>query len=361
MAVTATGTDTYKQLKEAVRLFFMNHNKSRFANAAMWFKMSFFFLSAIAGYGLLLTRGSVSFPLFITGYLLFILSATFFVVNVGHDASHRALFKNKRANAILSYSWNLIGISKQLWEIKHHHSHHVYTNIPHRDVDIAESLLIRLSPSYPYRAHYRYQHLYAPVLYLLFGIFVVFVRDFTLLFSNQLDTHSRRKLPHAFLLRLIGTKLVFLGVSYLIPVWVLPYHWWQILIVYLTCMAISGSLMLLVLVVPHINSDAALSNDDRAINNQNDWALLQIQCTVDSSVESRLLNWLSGGLNTHLVHHLFPHICHVHYIELTRVIRSVLDQKGFEYKQKSFLKSLSDHFRYLKQLGTKPLEGAINR
>ncbi len=360
MAIVTSEVPLYKQLKETVRLFFIEEKESRFGNTVMWIKMIVCFSLAVSGYVLLITGGSHSFYFVVTGYLLYMLGSTLFVVNVGHDASHRALLKNKSANTFLSYSWNLIGISKHLWEIKHHHSHHVYTNIPHQDVDIAESPLLRLSPAYPYRSHYRYQHLYAPFLYLLFGVFVVFIRDFTLFFSGKLDAHSRNNLPRRFWVQLLGTKLVFLFVSYWIPVWILPYAWWQILIVYLTCMAISGSLMLLVLVVPHINGDAVLTVQEPVINNQNDWALLQINCTVDSSAESRLLNWLSGGLNTHLVHHLFPNICHVHYLKLTRVIRTTLTQNGLVYKEKSFLSSITDHFRYLKQLGRKPLAESIN-
>lgn len=137
---------------------------------------------------------------------------------------------------------------------------------------------------------------------------------------------------------------------------VLPFAWWQVLATYLVSIAISGSLILLVLVVPHINEDAALYESDYSIRNQNDWVLHQIHSTVDSSVNSQLLNWFTGGLNTHLVHHLFPNICHVHYLQLTRLIKQMLCEQGIKYKKKTFASSIIDHFKYLKLMGMKPTE-----
>jgi linoleoyl-CoA desaturase len=159
---------------------------------------------------------------------------------VGHDASHQALLDRKAANTILSYAWNLIGISKQLWEIKHHYSHHIYTNIPHQDVDIAESQLLRFSPAYPYRSYYKYQHLYAPLLYSLFGMHIVYVRDFTMYFSIRNTTFATNRLPRYFLIQLLVTKLFYLLVTFIIPLLVLSFAWWQVLLLYIISQAIAG-------------------------------------------------------------------------------------------------------------------------
>lgn len=116
-------------------------------------------------------------------------------------------------------------------------------------------------------------------------------------------------------------------------------------------------MMLLVLAVPHINEAAEKENHDTQVHNQNEWALLQIHSTVDSSTNSQVLHWLSGGLNTHLVHHLFPNICHVHYIPLTRIIQQSLMEQGITYQEKSFGASLVSHFKYLKFLGERRAQG----
>lgn len=346
----------YKDLYEKISYYFTATGKSRKADLRLYFKVAFFFLLQITGYTILITAGVKSLFAIFAGYLIFIIALALFVINIAHDASHQALFKRKSVNHILSYSWNILGISKYLWEIKHHHSHHIYTNIPYKDVDIAESPFLRFSPFYPSRPYYKYQHWYAAFLYLFFGIYIVFVKDFIMFIHQKPKTPGRDKLPRYFLVRLVLTKLVFLIFSFIIPLIVLPFAFWKILAIYLVSLAISGSLMLLVLIVPHINEAAALNNDNFIIKNKNDWALLQIQTTVDSSVNSQILNWFTGGLNTHLAHHLFPNICHIHYIQLTRIIKQVLSERGILYKENSFSSSLFNHFRYLKMMGMNPAE-----
>lgn len=348
--------EVYKDIKERINNYFEAAGKSRKADHVLYIKMLFFSLLPITGYIILLTVGVKSLPAVYAGYLIFTIGLTLFVITVAHDASHHALLNSRSGNNILSYSWNFLGISKCLWEIKHHYSHHTYTNIPHKDVDISESPLIRFSPFYPYRAYYKYQYLYAPFLYFLFGIFITYVKDFIMFFNKNFKSHGRDKLPRHFFVQLLFTKLLFLLISFIIPLMVLPFPFWKILAIYLFSLALSGSLILLVLIVPHINEDAALYEPDYSIKKQNDWALLQIRTTVDSSVNSRLINWLTGGLNTHLAHHLFPNICHVHYMQITKIIKQVLSERGIRYKEKNFFLSLSDHFRFLKLMGMRPAE-----
>ena len=344
----------YKLLKDRITNHFQSAGVSRKANSTLYFKVILYILLSASAYTALILIGSKSLFIAFLIYLSLFICLGLFVVTIAHDASHQAISNYKMVNHILSFSWNIIGISKYLWEIKHHHSHHIYTNIPHKDVDIAESPLLRFSPSYTYRPIYKFQHFYAPFLYLMFGIYIVFVKDFIMLFTIKFKSHKRDKLPKHFLLQLVITKLLFLTVSFIIPLMALPFPLWQTLIIYLASMAISGSLLLLVLVVPHINEEAALYENDYHIKNQDDWAMLQIQTTIDSSVNSKLLNWLSGGLNTHLAHHLFPNICHVHYIQLTRIIKHVLSECGLKHKEVTFSSSIINHFKYLKLMGVKP-------
>jgi linoleoyl-CoA desaturase len=350
-------TGLYTELKQRANLYFEETGKKRVANRVFWIKMVLFAVVTIAGYVMLFRIGKESLFVAFACYLVFTMGSTLFVVTVGHDASHQAILKSRKWNTLLSYAWNLIGMSKYLWEIKHHHSHHIHTNIPHQDVDISESALLRFSTAYPYRSYYRYQHLYAPLLYLLFGSFIVYVRDFTMALSDKLQPYGSDRLPHSFLVRLVVTKMAYLTVNLIVPVLILPFAWWQVVVIHLISQAICGGSMLLVLVVPHLNRDAALRTNKITIRNQHEWTLHQIHSTVDSSGDSHLLNWLTGGLNTHLVHHLFPNICHIHYPPLTRVIKEGLLEQGIPYLEKSFIKSIVDHFKYLRLMGTDPKVG----
>lgn len=338
-------------LKERINRYFEESGKNKKADTALHVKIAIVSIIPVVGYLFLLLYGGRSIYAAAAGYLVYTIGAALFVVNVAHDASHQAISMNRSVNRLLSFSWNIVGISKYLWEIKHHHSHHIYTNIPYEDVDIAESPLLRFSPAYPYKNYYKYQYLYAIPLYGLFGIFIVLVKDFVLLFTEHGKSQAAKSLPPFFLARLIWTKLLYFTISFIIPYTVLPYAWWQVMILFLFSLAIAGALMLLVLVVPHINEKATLPENSVFVKNRNEWVLHQIHCTVDSSPESKPLGWLSGGLNTHLIHHLFPNICHTHYIDLSRIVKQTLQEKGIEYHQKTFTTSIIDHFKYLRVLG----------
>ena len=354
-----TSEDTislYKALKECVDKYFEHKGNSRFADWIFWIKALFFLAIPVAGYLILLEFGAISLLIVVTGYMLLNAGSILLVVNLAHDASHHSLSKNRIVNNIFSYTWNIIGISKYLWDIQHHRSHHNHTGIPQRDVDVAENNWIRYSPTHSYHSYYKYQHLYAPFLYLLFGIFVVYIKDFVMLFSNKLNDYGIDKLPRHFLWRLIWTKLLYIFASVVIPILVLPYAWWVVLIIYLATLSICSGSMLIVLVIPHINEYAFTPEKDVSIKNKDDWALHQLYSNIDSSANSQWLSWLLGGLNTHLVHHIFPNICHIHYLQLTRVIKQTLKKRGIPYKERSFVSGVTDHFKFLKLMGMKPSE-----
>ena len=51
---------------------------------------------------------------------------------------------------------------------------------------------LRVTPSSPHRWYFRYQHLYAPLVYMLFSPFTVFVYDFAFLFRDRLANMDLR-------------------------------------------------------------------------------------------------------------------------------------------------------------------------
>jgi linoleoyl-CoA desaturase len=77
--------------------------------------------------------------------------------------------------------------------------------------------------------------------------------------------------------------------------------------------------------------------------------------TADYSTDSLLARWLIGGLNHHVVHHLCPHICHVHYPELTKIVRATAAEFGVSYREHhSMWQAVVGHFHLLHQLSRKP-------
>ena len=72
--------------------------------------------------------------------------------------------------------------------------------------------------------------------------------------------------------------------------------------------------------------------------------------------KSRWFSWYVGGLNFQIEHHLFPNICHVHYRNISPIVRSTATEFGLPYKSAgTFLNALYSHLRLLRQLGVKPV------
>jgi len=55
----------------------------------------------------------------------------------------------------------------------------------------------------------------------------------------------------------------------------------------------------------------------------------QIETTQDFSPQNPVLNWYMGGLNNQVAHHLFPHISHIHYPSIQKVIQKPVKNSIF--------------------------------
>jgi linoleoyl-CoA desaturase len=85
---------------------------------------------------------------------------------------------------------------------------------------------------------------------------------------------------------------------------------------------------------------------------ENAWAIHQAETTVDFARRSRVMAWLLGGLNFQIEHHLFPHVCHVNYPALAKVVEQTCHDFGVRYTEhKSFRAGLASHYRWLRRMG----------
>jgi linoleoyl-CoA desaturase len=90
-----------------------------------------------------------------------------------------------------------------------------------------------------------------------------------------------------------------------------------------------------------------------------EWAVHQVQTTVDFARKSRVLCWLLGGLNFQIEHHLFSKICHIHYPALSKVVEETCKEFGVRYSSnKTFLSAVASHFRWLVLMG-RPSQGPV--
>jgi linoleoyl-CoA desaturase len=336
-------------VRKAIDNYFKITGQSTKGNLQMYLKIAFFAIWMIAAYVLLLLLVDTVAEVFIF-YLLFGFGAMFFTINVAHDASHQALFKDRRLNKIFSHTWGLVGFSTYFWELKHHDSHHNFVNVIDYDADITPSPLLRLTPRTPYRWFHRYQHVYAFLLYAIFGPFSLIVREFRLLSIRQFGNTTVKHPPHT-LLRLVLLKLTYVGWALVIPALVIPLPFWVVFAAFWVMLMASGMYAIIVLAVPHLNEEALFIEPNAEGVLHTNWYNHVLETTVDYAPKSRLLNWFSAGLNTHVLHHLFPNICHIHYYDLSPIIEDVAKAHGVAYHKMSFWAAIRGHFALVKALG----------
>jgi linoleoyl-CoA desaturase len=59
-----------------------------------------------------------------------------------------------------------------------------------------------------------------------------------------------------------------------------------------------------------------------------------------------------GWLNFQAIHHLFPHISHIHYPQIARIVQRVCHEYGIPYHSYATVRSaFVSHVRHLKYLG----------
>ena len=111
--------------------------------------------------------------------------------NVFHESIHGSLARTRRGNRLLALlSCSLLGVSGYLWRHKHNVLHHRYPNVHGWDDDLETRDNLRLSPEQAWSIRYRFQHLYAPLLYAFTTLEWIFIKDFVQYFTLTMNRYQ---------------------------------------------------------------------------------------------------------------------------------------------------------------------------
>ena len=343
-----------KTLRKKVNNYFSENQLSKYGNRQIIFKTIFFLTVFFLSYFLAISN---QFPPFITLLLAITcgLSSVLIVFNIAHDASHNALFSNKKLNQILTYTFNLVGSNAYMWNILHNKIHHKYPNIADTDPDIYQGApFIRISPRAPHRFYHGYQHIYAPFLYLTYSLYLIYLKDFQdfkVLWKSDYTPPDLKHSAKEYII-LFFSKACYLIYSLIIPLLVLDFLWWQTLIGYLIVHLFMSLLLAAVLIPVHMVDGATFLSSNEKLQIPKSWMANVFENTIDYSRKSKLANYFFGGLNAHLGHHLFPDICHVHLVNITDIIKSTAESNGLYYRNVTMWQAIKSHFKLLKKMGS---------
>jgi len=350
MAGEPAGANSFpKVLRRRLDRFFADQKLSPKADRAMWVKVA-------TGLAVLLGSWVAIYALrpaawaFAGLYLLGGLAQTFLLLNIAHDSNHNAISSNAAVNKTLNYVFDLCGISSYMWRILHHRGHHSCINVHGEDDALSGRGLLRFTPHEPRRPVQRFQHLYALLLYAMFSLDYVFVRDFECFFFPSHDYLTRTKHPLKEYVVLFAGKAFYLTYMLVLPVVLLHKAPLLVLGMFVAVHLIVGLSVALVFQTTHTIDSTyfPLSRDEFDNGVYHIFAT-----TADYATERPVVGWLTGGLNHHIAHHLCPFVCHTHYAALTRIIRQTAAEFGVPYRQHpTMTRAVWHHLVLLKALGS---------
>ena len=341
----------YKTVTERVDAFFNSNKRSRLANVWFYLKSALLISSYALCYYAIYSCSKASFAflaMICMGPLAILIG-----INVAHDAAHDAISKHRITNRCFLHLFDALGANSYMWKNRHVFSHHSFPNILNEDADLKQNPLVRIFPNDVLRKIHRYQFIYAPFLYLLYTLNWLYFRDFKDFRAQKIGSldNLRHKTKE-------WIKLFLFKALYIIAIIVLPLYYSSLslptFILGFICMNFAASITITLALIPsHVAEHSRFPLPDQNGLMPYSWSHHQVLTVIDFATNNSMLNFLFGGFNHHVTHHLFPKICHIHYPKITPIIAKTAMEFSLDYRHEpSFINAYLAHYRLLKNNGT---------
>jgi len=343
-------------LRKRVNEYFKENNISKTGDYRIWIKVILLPLLYLVPFALILAY-SYSNNL-ITFYGLWVLMGIGLAgcgLSVMHDACHGSLSKNKKINNFLGATMlNFAAGSSINWKIQHNVLHHSYTNVDGYDEDISPAGVMRFSPNQPVKPFFRFQAYYAWFFYGLMTFLWATVKDFDQLYRfNKMGlVKSQGKSYNKELFALIVRKVLYYAVFMVLPLILVDVAWYHVLLGWFSMHFTAGLILGIIFQCAHVVPSTEFPAMDSSNKLENDVATHQLITTANFANKNRILSWYVGGLNYQIEHHLFPNICHVHYRQISKIVKQTTEEFGLPYNSTpTFTGALVGHVKFLNKLG----------
>eukprot|EP00892_Ulva_mutabilis_P003155 jgi/Ulvmu1/12840/UM098_0025.1 len=315
---------------------------------------------AILGYASAAYTLYTTFPNLLTGALLG-LGGAWIGLTVQHCGNHGAMSTNTLVNKAMGLCDDLIGGSSLMWRYHHQVSHHIHCNDEALDEDVFSAFpFLRFDTRLPRYSWHRFQHIYMwftfPLLQLGFQI-----SDMVSLASNRTPGASLYGATDFERKSVIAGKIAHWGLLWGIP---MSMHGFAaVLPASMAYVFMEGIVLASTFAVSHnIPETKPLYKGAEAIAAPTDENLAEDYGTRDWGVQQVLTsanwggvvgNFMTGGLNLQVEHHLFPAISFMHYPAIAKVVREECEARGINYASYDTLPEiLSRFYKYMKEAGS---------
>lgn len=346
------GADFYSTLKQRTEDYFQSQNIKSTGNFKLYLKTVIFSLVLASCY---VTLVFLSPPTWLAVTLCVVMGLDMAAIgfNIMHDGAHGSYSNNKKVNQLMALSLNFLGANAFFWKQKHNVNHHSYTNIEGMDDDIDVNPFLRLHTDQKKRWFHRFQHFYALMAYCLMFFFWVFYRDFKKYFTGKIAKYTPiRNMTVKEHIIFWVSKVVHFSVFIVIPMVFAGV--WQTILGYVIVTFVLGLVISVVFQLAHIveGTEFVTPPSETGMNVETEWAIHQVKTTANFATRNPAVNWLLGGLNFQVEHHLFPGISHVHYPKINKILRETCQEFNVKYMEFSTVTgAFVSHLRYLKNVG----------
>lgn len=278
-------------------------------------------------------------------------------MNVMHDANHESYSNKKWVNKLMGSSIYLLAGNVYNWQVQHNVLHHTYTNIQGHDEDLDAGRILRFSKHSEWKKYHKYQHWYFILLYGLLTFNWSITTDVKQMYRYTKRKLSFGKFPNPILnwTTLAITKAIYFSVWIVIPILFFDIPWWYVPIGFFIMHYVAGLILSMVFQLAHITEEAVTVLPENGGTMKNTWAIHQLFTTVNFGTKNRIMNWFTGGLNHQVEHHIFPHISHVHYTKISKIVKQTAKEFNLPYYEyQTTRKAIISHFNHIRELGQEP-------
>jgi linoleoyl-CoA desaturase len=292
-------------------------------------------------------------------YVLFSLMGFIVVVifcELIHELSHNNVFRKSSNNRYALMLFDLLGANSYIWQQRHLKLHHHFPNVNGWDADIDQKGPLCIFPNEKNKSFQKHQHFYVFLLYPLFMLNWLFIRDFRDFFSKDRTVRKVAKIPWVEYCKLFFFKAIYILIIVIIPMTLTDISVVQAIggLLFLT---ISGSILaMIVLLTPHVNSSNEFPQLDLNDNINTTWFRHQLISTNDIDNSNWFTRNFLGNFNFHVAHHLFPNISCVYAPEITQVLKSFCKNNNLPYRSYPMSVAFKKHYELIKKNAFAPLE-----
>lgn len=342
----------FRTLNTRVNNYFKENNISKNGNWKLHLKTIVMFSLFLVPYFIMISL-DMPFWLYIVSNLIIGVGMAGVGMNVMHDGNHGSYSKKKWVNKIMGSSIYILAGNVYNWQVQHNVLHHTYTNIYGHDEDLDSGRIIRFAKEAKWLNFQKLQHYYSIFLYGLLTINWAITTDF-----KQMRSYMKRKLSFGKLPSpaenwsvLIITKVIYFSFWIVTPL-ILGITWWKVILGFVVMHYTAGLILSVVFQLAHVVNDTITLTPDEKGEIQNTWAIHQLFTTANFAPKNFIVNYFTGGLNHQIEHHIFPHISHIHYSKIGKIVKETAKEFNLPYiEYQSFREALKSHFLILKKLG----------